>query len=161
MTVVQVSSENDPVRAVARDIYRDVHKGIRAELFRVTEEAGRLDPGDPEDRRVYLERAAFTSVYLAHQDLEERVVMPRLEAVVGVEGMTAIHEAVLAAIPPADMARTLPLMLPAVNVEDRSELLGALRANAPAAVFERVWGLARSVLDPADLAVTARRLGFD
>ena len=29
---------------VTHDLYRDVHKGIRSELFGLTSEAGRLDP---------------------------------------------------------------------------------------------------------------------
>ena len=133
---------------VAVDTYRDIHKGIRADLFDVTGTAGRIDPSCPGDvadlarhvdqtadflvvhaghedthlvpvmaellpelnatierdhavlearledlrawarnavaapdgetrcevQRLYIELASFTSAYLAHQDLEERVV---------------------------------------------------------------------------------------
>jgi hypothetical protein len=38
-------------------------------------------------------------------------------------------------------------------------MLGAMQADAPAQVFEGVWGLAGSVLDPADHTALARRLG--
>ena len=38
--------------------------------------------------RLYIELASFTSEYLAHQDLEERLVMPALEQAIGVE---AVH----------------------------------------------------------------------
>ena len=50
-------------------------------------------------------------------------------------------------------------MLPAMNLDDRAELLGGMRAGAPAEVFQGVWGLAESVLDPRDLAPLAARLG--
>ena len=55
---------------------------------------------------------------------------------------------------------SLPLMLPAMNVDDRVELLGGMRANAPAEVFAGVWSLAGSVLAPADRAAVAARLGL-
>ena len=219
---------------VVHDLYRDIHKGIRAELFAVTAEAGRLDPADRLDRaalathvvdvvsllvshaqhedgavqpvlvtelpalaerveyehqaleawmerleamatdaataadgdarhpihQTYLELGAFTSAYLAHQDIEERVIMPALAAAVGPEAVMAIQGAIISAIPPQEMATSLALMLPAMNVDNRTELLGGMQANAPAEVFAGVWGLAGSVLDPGDHAAVAARLGL-
>jgi Hemerythrin HHE cation binding domain len=216
------------------DLYRDIHKGIRSELFGVTTEAGSIDPADRgahvvlasrvermvellvshaehEDRaiqpvlereypafaariaydhvtletrmgdltalaaaavdvpnaarrlathRLYLELASFTSAYLAHQDVEERTVMPALERAVGVDAVVATHEAIVGNIPPAEMAASLSLMLPAMNIDDRAELLGGLRANAPTAVFEGVWGLAASVLTADDHTALGVRLGI-
>ena len=59
------------------------------------------------------------------------------------------------------MAKSLALMLPAMNIDDRTELLGGMRAGAPAEVFDGVWGLAGSVLDTGDCgpgrASTSRR----
>ena len=49
-------------------------------------------------------------------------------------------------------------MIPAMNIDDRTELLGGMRAGAPAEVFEGVWGLVGSVLDPADVRTLADRL---
>lgn len=217
---------------VAFDLYRDIHKGIRSELFALTEAAGRTDPADraarldlvaqlrgvvevldqhahhedaaiqpaieahvPDvaetvvadhaafDRRcellvelgsstvdapegearrlaqhLYVDLAAFTSSYLAHQDLEERVVMPALEAALGVEAVVGIHQQILGTMPPDEMVRSLAFMFPAMNVDDRTELLGGMRAGAPAEVFEGVWSLVRSVLCSADVAVLAARL---
>jgi len=220
---------------VALDLYKDIHKGIRAELFGVTGQAGSLDPSDRAARvavadrvhatvelllshaehedgaiqptlesqlpdlaeriatdhhsldirmvdlealaadaveattatdqrtrshRLYLELASFTGDYLAHQDIEERVVMPQLEAAVGIEAVVGMHQAILGSIPPDEMAHSLALMLPAMNVDDRTELLGGMREGAPAEVFEGVWGLAGTVLDPADHAAVAARLGI-
>ena len=217
---------------VTLDLYRDIHKAIRAELFAVTEEAGRLDPSqgiaraalathvgqvvdllvghaehedgaiqpvlerelpelaervevdhltleahlvdlramaedaaalgsaDPGARvhRLYLALASFTGDYLAHQDVEERVIMPALERAVGIEAVVGIHQAILGAIPPEEMARSLALMFPAMNIEDRVELLSGMRATAPAEAFEGVWGLVSSVLEPDDLRALEARL---
>jgi hypothetical protein len=215
------------------DVYRDIHKGIRACLFSVVSQAGTVDPGDrvaraalaqrvsslasmleshaehedrfmqpviethqprvaeivvadharfelrfrditemalllgdgPRDARfvtqqLYLELASFTGAYLQHQDLEERVVNPALEAAIGAEALLAIDAALVASIPPQEMADTLAVMLPAMNVEDRVDLLAGIRSDAPAEVFAGVWGLAGSVLTPADVAAVAARLGI-
>ena len=219
---------------VTFDLYKDIHKGIRSELFALTESAGRTDPGDEVavaaladhvrsvhalleshaehedtvlqpsieqllpsvaeriavdhlafeqrgewlvelassvvpapagDRRrlvhnLYLDTAAFVSTYLEHQDVEERVIMPALEAALGVPAMVEFHQAIVGSIPPPEMARSLALMLPAMNLDDRAEMLGGMRANAPAEVFQGVWGLAGSVLEPCDHAALGRRLGL-
>ncbi len=217
------------------DLYRDIHKAIRAELFGVTVDAGRTDPADRaarvgvadrvhrlvellvshaehEDAHVqpaieeylpvvaaqivadhvaldarlgqldarardavdapvserrgrlhdlYLELATFTSAYLAHQDVEERVVMPALEVALGAGPLMGIHEAIVGSIPPDEMARSLAIMIPAMNIDDRSELLGGIRAGAPAEVFGGVWALAGTVLSDADRGALATRLGID
>jgi hypothetical protein len=234
MTITTDLTSTDAFRMVAEDLYKDIHKGIRAELFAVTGAAGRTDPGDAvaradiasyvrnvvwllethaehedaavqpavelhlpavaeriaadhaafdlrtrdlvaladdaaaataagEQRRLghllYLELAGFTGDYLAHQDVEERVLMPALEDAIGVEAVAGIHVAIVSSIPPEDMGRSLAVMLPAMNLDDRAALLGGMQAGAPPEVFQGVWGLAGSVLDPCDLAALATRLG--
>jgi hypothetical protein len=234
MTMHEISHA-DGFELVALDLYRDIHKAIRAELFRVTAEAGRSDPAsrdrraslagevrglaalleshatheddhidgalrihlpalaerieddhrrlhgrverfvemaeDAADARggevpglchhLYLELASFTGTYLEHQDLEERVIMPALEQAIGVEGVGAIHDAIIANIPPEEMAASLAVMLPAMNVDDRVEMLSGMHAGAPPEVFEGVWGLAASVLSADDHRQLGARLGID
>ena len=72
--------------------------------------------------------------------------------------MLAIHQAIIASIPPDQMAASLALMLPAMNNDDRTEMLGGMQAGAPPEVFAGVWSLAGSVLEARDVAVLARRL---
>jgi hypothetical protein len=233
MTIVEQPNRTS-FELVTEDLYRDVHKGIRAELFALVSEAGRLDPSircsrveladhigstvellvahaehedthvhpamelhlpdlaqqiatdhaviegrmdqlvemaaaavDASDadqgervHRLYLELASFTGAYLEHQDVEERVVMPALETAIGVESTIAIHQAIVGSIPPDQMAQSLGIMLPAMNVDERAGLLAGIQASAPAPVFEGVFGLAGSVLSPADHAALAARLGL-
>jgi hypothetical protein len=218
---------------VAFDLYRDIHKGIRAELFAVTGAAGSLDPADRTGRadlaahvrtvvdmlvrhadhedaaiqpvleerlpelaeqiavahpvlearieavrdladnaveapsfarrndlhRVYIELAAFTGAYLAHQDFEEREVMPALFRVLDFEQILGIHQSIVGPMPPDELALGLAVMLPAMNVDDRTELLGGMQQGAPAEVFAQVFGLARSVLNPSEGNELAQRLG--
>lgn len=223
----------DRYELAAVDLYRDIHKGIRGELFAAVTQAGRLDPGDGQGRvalaaqvrdlvrvlvshaehedgaiqpvleqelpdlaaevaadherlegqmdqlvalgdaaveapaddqrrsvaALHLELASFTSQYLTHQDVEERIVMPAIEAVIGVGACLALHQQIVGAIPPEEMAQSLAFMIPAMNLEDRTEMLGGMQAGAPPEVFREVWGLVCSVLPAADVQPLATRLG--
>jgi hypothetical protein len=234
MTITETTTISTAFQLVTFDLYKDIHKGIRSELFALTGSAGGTDPGDraaraaladhvgdvyellelhaehedaaiaphlerelpalaeqvaadhvdfegrfadivdlavttadagdADQRRLahllYLELGSFTSAYLAHQDVEERQIMPALEAAIGVEAVVGVHQQIIGSIPPDVMARSLALMLPAMNVDDRTELLGGMRAGAPAEVFDGVWSLTGSVLAPADQAAVAARLGI-
>ena len=84
--------------------------------------------------------------------------MPALEAAVGFPEVVAIHQAILGNMPPEEMAQGLAVMIPAMNIDDRTALLGGMRAGAPAEVFEGVWSLVGSVLEPDDHQALARRL---
>jgi hypothetical protein len=220
------------LQPVSFDLYRDVHKAIRVELFAVVANAGRLDVSDhggcqdvadqveslvnflrghaehedgsiqapleqaaPElaarvakeheslegqmdhlvalamllrraprlsaravAHELYLDLAAFTGNYLAHQDLEERVIGHVLDEAIGVQGLIALHGAIMATIAPQELSYSLALMFPAMNIDDRTELLGGIRATAPAEVFEATWSLARSVLPAEDAQALSTRL---
>lgn len=221
------------LRPVVYDLYRNIHKGIRAELFTLTRAAGDLDPSSEPERRalahhmhqvvtilvnhaghedtwvqpalerhllalaerihadhpvleariedlmgraednaaattdlrwrthqLYVETASFTSAYLSHQDFEERVVMPALEATIGAEAVIEMDRALVASIPPDEAATTLAFMIPAMNIDDRAELLADMRAGAPADVFTGVWRLVRSVLDRREVDTLAAHLGL-
>ena len=112
----------------------------------------------PRLHHLYLELSSFTGDYLRHQDVEERVVMPALETAIGVPAVVEIHGAILGSIPPQEMARSLAMMLPLMNIDERAEMLGGMQAEAPPEVFAGVWSLAGSVLSPADHTALARRL---
>jgi len=223
------------VDLVPFDLYKDIHKGIRAALFSVVGRAGSIDPADDAARAelaeevqgvawllnshgahedehcqpaievhapqlaaviadvhprlearvdalgrlsevvvetagpraraavhaLYLDLAAFTGDYLAHQDFEERQVMSTLAQAMPFEDVLAVHTAIVSSIPPDEMASALSIMLPAMNVDDRTELLGGMRAGAPAEVFAGVAALAQRVLEAPDWAAVAARLELD
>ena len=90
--------------------------------------------------------------------VEELEISPALERAVGPDAMVAIHMAIIGSIPPDEMAQTLTMMLPAMNVDDRTELLAGMQASAPPEAFAAVVGLAGSVLTAADFGAVARRL---
>lgn len=222
------------LETVTFDFYRDVHKGIRNELFAVTFAAGNVDPHNtdavsgvasrwrnlsgmlvqhaeheevfvqpvveehapalaveilpahrqiearaaalevladraidacPDDRRLlthrlYLGLSGFTAAYMEHQEFEELEVMPALCAAVSAEDLLAIDMAIVATLSPEEMVYSASIMLPAMNVEDRVELVGGMKEGMPPEVFAGVWGLAEGVLDPEDAQQLAGRLGI-
>lgn len=108
---------------------------------------------------MYLGFASFTAAYLRHQEFEELQVMPVLCEHIPADELRALDDALVASIPPEDLALSAAIMLPAMNVEDRVELLGGIQAGAPPEAFAGVLGLTQSVLDPAAYAQVAQRLG--
>ncbi len=86
--------------------------------------------------------------------------MPALFDAIGFEATLAIHQSIITSLTPEETAMSLAVMIPAMNVDDRTELLGGMRASAPAEVFEGVWGLAGSVLAPVEMDELAARLGI-
>ena len=74
--------------------------------------------------------------------------------------MRGLEGAIIASIPPDEMAASLAVMLRAMNLDDRAELLGGMRQGAPDEVFTGVWALAGSVLEPGDHAALGARLGL-
>ncbi len=222
----------DRLQPVAFDLYRDIHKGIRAELFSLVAEAGRIDPADDGDaaalaaqvhrtvqllvdhaehedgvlqpvlemhapalaaqvatdhialerrldllaglateagaanerrallHELYIELALFTADYLRHQDTEERQVGQLLQSAVGVDGVIELHMAIIGNMAPQQLISGLAVMFPAMNIDDRTELLGGMKATAPDEVFQGVWSLAGSVLSAEDHRAVAVRLGL-
>ncbi len=108
---------------------------------------------------LYLELASFVSAYLAHQDMEERIVMPALWESYDLQALIEIHSAILASIAPDVMARCLALMLPAMNNDGRTAMLGAMQAEAPPEAFAAVCSLASEVLTNADFVTVSDRIG--
>jgi hypothetical protein len=107
---------------------------------------------------LYLELASFTSAYLEHQDFEERTCMYALADAISVEELAGIEHQIIASIPPDEMAASLSVMFPAMNVDDRVEMLVGMREGAPLAVFAGVCALAESVLTPEAWKATTTRL---
>src|SRR5689334_11879771 len=67
-------------RPVVFDLYRNIHKGIRAELFAVIGDAGRLDPADTCGVDALSEQVrAVVNLLAHHAETEDRHIGPALE----------------------------------------------------------------------------------
>jgi len=76
---VPVSRNTLPATRV--DLYRFVHKGLRAFLTDTLNRVGRMDPGDPRDvTDTMVQVYELLVICRAHLELEERFLHPALEA---------------------------------------------------------------------------------
>jgi Hemerythrin HHE cation binding domain len=79
-TISPLSAESTALDRVVVDLYRDIHKGIRNELFAVTFEAGRADPLDRDAvSTVGCRWGNLVKVLLAHAEHENEFVQPVIE----------------------------------------------------------------------------------
>jgi hypothetical protein len=79
MSVIEVTSLTD-LQPVLFDIYRDIHKGIRGELFALTSSAGQADPSDNEGRADLSRHVSSVVALLCdHAEHEDAEVLPVLE----------------------------------------------------------------------------------
>lgn len=68
--------------------------------------------------------------------------------------------ALRASIPPDKLLTFSAVMLPAISPEERTAMLGGLRAGAPPEIFEEVRRTAERVLEPDEYRTVAWRLGL-
>jgi len=108
---------------------------------------------------LYLDLSRLTSEYLAHQLVEETTVMPALRAAVPTEELLALDMELRRTIPPEEMVAAMRQMLPAMNVEERVDMLGGM-AMAPPEVFAVFRDAAQQILPADEWAPVARRIGL-
>ncbi len=109
--------------------------------------------------RLYLDLSEFTSVYLAHQLVEETAVMPALRAAVPTDELIALDQSIRSSIPPDAMAHLLGFVLRAMNLDERAEL-GIGMSMAPPEVFAGFRSVAAKSLTADEWTQVTNRLGI-
>jgi hemerythrin HHE cation binding domain-containing protein len=109
--------------------------------------------------RLYLGLASFTAEYLQHQEFEEFEVMVMLSQHLSFDELLAIDNAIVASIEPDMMAKCAALMLPAMNIDDQTDLFEGARVGVPPEVFQGMLMLAEVVLGQERYGVLRGRLG--
>jgi hypothetical protein len=107
---------------------------------------------------LYRELALFVAESFRHMHVEETAHNAVLWAHYTDAELGAIHEALVASIPPQEMMAAFRWMLPSMNPAERLGLLLDMRSKAPPAVFEAVIDTIRPHLDDAAWAKLARGL---
>ncbi|WP_374580521.1 hypothetical protein [Pseudoduganella sp.] len=100
---------------------------------------------------LHLQLSVFIGENLVHMNLEETENNAVLWACYSDEELHAIHERIVAAIPPEEMQATLRWMLPALNPAERAGMLLGMRAGMPPPAFAGVLEMARSLLSVRDM----------
>ena len=83
MTVTETNTQGSArtFEIVPLDLYKDIHKGIRAELFAVTGSAGHLDPSDRVGRADLARHVgSVVDLLVTHAEHEDLHAQPILEA---------------------------------------------------------------------------------
>ncbi|MCX2862115.1 hypothetical protein OOZ63_09700 [Paucibacter sp. PLA-PC-4] len=104
-------------------------------------------PSAAQAAGVYRQLSLLMAENLMHMDMEESEHHLCLWQQATDEELMALHDRLLASIPPAEMFETLAWMLPALSPQQRAGMLTGMREGAPPPVFQAVLDLAKEKLD--------------
>ncbi len=109
---------------------------------------------------LYRELSLFIAENFHHMHVEETAHNAVLWARYTDAELEAIHDALVASIPPEEMMRTVRWLVPFMNPAERTALLSDMRAKAPVQAFAAVLDTARAHLTQNEWAKLARSLGL-
>lgn len=128
------------------------HEGHEAEITVLANEATALLQAPAEARganalALYRHLSLFTAHNFDHMYGEETAHNAVLWARYTDAELMAIHNALVASIPPEEMMFVVRWMVPFMNPQERAAMLGDMRAHAPAPAFAAALEVARPHLD--------------
>ncbi len=97
-------------------------------------------------QRLYRHLAVFVGENLVHMQVEETEGNATLWALYSDEELIALHDRLVAVIPPAEMAVVARWMGAALSVPELALLLGDMRQKAPPPAYEALLGIASAQL---------------
>ena len=109
---------------------------------------------------LYLAVGLFVAENLQHMHVEETVHNAALWTAYTDDELMAIHNALVATIPPEEMLMVARWMLPQLNAPEQIEMLQGMRMGAPEPFFNAVLDVARRHLSQRAWAKLARGLGM-
>lgn len=110
-------------------------------------------------QRLYRHLAAFVGENLVHMQAEETDGNATLWALYSDDELIALHDRLVAVIPPAEMAVVARWMGAALSVPELAQVFADMRSKAPAPAFEALLGIARAQLCERRQAQLAQALG--
>jgi hypothetical protein len=109
-------------------------------------------------QRLYRALALFVADNLQHMHVEETAHNAVLWAAYSDAQIVEIEQAIVASIPPVEMAEMLHWFFPALNAPERAGMLAGMRQGMPPEAFVGVLGIAAATLSAADHAKLMRDL---
>lgn len=109
--------------------------------------------------RLYRHLALFVADNFQHMNVEETANNATLWAHYGDEELMDLHHRILASLPPAETLEVMRWMIPASSPAERAQILGGMKAAAPAAAFQAVLEAVRPHLDDSAWGQLARAIG--
>ena len=110
--------------------------------------------------QLYRELAVFVADNLRHMHVEESAHNAVLWARYTDAELAALHDELVASIPPQEMMQVARWMLPSMTPAERLGLLTEMRTKMPPPAFDAVLQMLHGELDAADWAKLARGLGL-
>jgi hypothetical protein len=136
------------------EILESAHDEQENQLDVLLATAHAIDPVRPDARvkgHAFLVRLSrVVGDMLVHMADEEDVAMAALWEALDDAAIEQVHQQLVGSIAPDKFVAFLRWMLPAMNGDERAEMLSGMRVGAPAPVYLSVRALAREVLSPAD-----------
>ena len=102
----------------------------------------------------------FVSFYFIHINEEEENVQPTLWKLCTNEELANTFRTILASQKPNELKYNLEIMLPAMNLDERAEIINAAQAGAPPEMFQAVLKLAEQVLSPDEWTALKSKIGI-
>jgi hypothetical protein len=164
--------ENDHVHvaiearaAGASDLIAHEHQDHLAQIMRLGSLVADLRTAAPLDRstlalRLYRELSRFVAENFEHMLVEETAHNPVLWSRYTDAELVAIHDGLVASIPPEEMMAFARWMVPFMNPAERVGLLADIRAKAPAPAFQAILDTVQPHLTQAEWAKLARGLAL-
>jgi hemerythrin-like domain-containing protein len=135
------------------------HQEHQRAIASVRDLAARLGGDDEAAHALYHALSVFVAHNFEHMEHEESAHNAVLWDTHSDEEIAALHERILASIPPHEMQLGLRWMLPHMNPAERAGMLREMRRTAPPHVLEGVLGLVRPLLGGRDWRKLSLALG--
>jgi iron-sulfur cluster repair protein YtfE (RIC family) len=124
-------------------------------LASLIEAGDALEHGSPNERpdawnRLHRELAVFVGENLLHMDVEESANNQVLQSCYSDGELVALHQEILAALTPQEMATATRWMMIGSSPAERAQAMAGMRADAPPPAFEAMLDIARDSLSPGD-----------
>ena len=141
------------------------HQELETEINAVMEAYQQLGETDEEQapsagKSAYYKLSAFIGRYLVHMSTEELEVMPYLQGRLTDPELMDITNQLRGSIPPPRMADYLKLMIPAMNIQERTAMFSGMKAIAPPEALDGACQLAQSVLDEQEWQDLCEKVGL-
>ena len=109
--------------------------------------------------RLYRHLALFVADNFQHMNVEETQNNAALWANYSDAELMDLHHRILASLPPSETMEVMRWMIPASSPAERAQVLGDMKAGAPAQAFQAVLDIVRPQLDDRAWDKLARALG--
>jgi len=141
------------------------HEGHEEEITRLANETTALLQAPAEERAadaltLYRHLSLFTAHHFEHMYGEETAHNAALWAHYTDAELIAIHDALVASIPPEEMMFVMRWMVPYMSPQERAGMLADMRAKAPPPAFAAVLGVVRPHLGEREWEKLAQALNL-